>query len=483
MVLFLLFPVCAKAATVTTNFLDRMPSDIQMLLAQGINWKVQEVSETETNDILLLSGRLVGDKEEIPDQKQYLLLQMPKDNWQATKGNLWTMPAAQGTGYGAVPMLQVLNDTVWLHFWKDEKPVVYCIDAMGVEKSYAFSNLVDASLCEHGAVGYDSSEQAFVLWNGDQKTIYPIKTPLENIRQISELQNKIYYLDSSGNFYQVTKDKTSLRFNVQSLLGNLEEDKRLSYIDSLSLFYCSGKLWFSANDWQWNNCNLFSYDGSDIKTYTLDVPIGTIDSCVKQGDGRIKLMFDAYFPNVPIMMPEPTTIFCIIDRDVAQIARRSGYNWEQPDSYDSRDGQKWFYNMQNSDLLWYQQKQDGSTYGFGMSLPEPTVHVKIDGCEYYFDEMPYVENGRVFVPLRGIATLLGASIQWNDSKVILKKNENTVQLQAGDTCIWINDKPFQIDAPTKNKNGRIMVPLRVISESLEASVDWEQNSQTVRISQ
>lgn len=57
-----------------------------------------------------------------------------------------------------------------------------------------------------------------------------------------------------------------------------------------------------------------------------------------------------------------------------------------------------------------------------------------------------------------------------------------VALAQGHITIVVNGRPIASDVPPQNVNGRVMVPIRFVSEALGASVGWDGNTQTVTIS-
>ncbi|NLB17515.1 MAG: copper amine oxidase N-terminal domain-containing protein, partial [Syntrophomonadaceae bacterium] len=73
---------------------------------------------------------------------------------------------------------------------------------------------------------------------------------------------------------------------------------------------------------------------------------------------------------------------------------------------------------------------------------------------------------------------LGADVKWVDSekKVIVTKDKTTIILVLGQTIATINDDndktTASLDVPAKLCNNRTMVPLRFVSESLNALVDY-----------
>jgi hypothetical protein len=106
--------------------------------------------------------------------------------------------------------------------------------------------------------------------------------------------------------------------------------------------------------------------------------------------------------------------------------------------------------------------------------------VNVDGKELTFDVPPTIENGHVLVPVRAIFEALGAQVTWGGSLVTATKGSTSIKLEIGGHA-FINDVPVTLDVPAKIVNGRMLVPLRFVSEALGAKVDWDGSTQTVTI--
>lgn len=112
------------------------------------------------------------------------------------------------------------------------------------------------------------------------------------------------------------------------------------------------------------------------------------------------------------------------------------------------------------------------------------VAVQIDGVNLQFNDPPELIRNRVMVPMRVIFEALNATILWdNASQTItaVTENNDVIKLSIGSIHTWKNDKLATIDSPPLLKNGRTLVPLRFIAEALDKSVKWEAKSRTVVI--
>jgi len=87
-----------------------------------------------------------------------------------------------------------------------------------------------------------------------------------------------------------------------------------------------------------------------------------------------------------------------------------------------------------------------------------------------------IPPGRTVVPIRFISESFGAEVNWEqDTKTIriyLSSKNIRITLQIGNKIARVNDKVITLDAPPLIKEDRSFVPLRFISESFGAEVKW-----------
>ncbi len=121
-------------------------------------------------------------------------------------------------------------------------------------------------------------------------------------------------------------------------------------------------------------------------------------------------------------------------------------------------------------------------------LPQPAsaqgaIRVYIDGRLVNFDVPPIYTQGRVLVPLRGIFEQLGATVDYDarTGHILALRGAQSVELTVGSRRARVNNTPRLLDVPAFTVSGRTLVPLRFISESLGATVQWNDATQTVLI--
>lgn len=96
----------------------------------------------------------------------------------------------------------------------------------------------------------------------------------------------------------------------------------------------------------------------------------------------------------------------------------------------------------------------------------------------------YIVDDTTLVPLRVISEGLGADVNWDESKntITVEKDGNVISLQIGSTTATINDKAYTLPAAAEIKDDTAMVPIRFISEALNANVVWDKDTMKVTVS-
>ena len=121
------------------------------------------------------------------------------------------------------------------------------------------------------------------------------------------------------------------------------------------------------------------------------------------------------------------------------------------------------------------------------ALEYPTASVVVDGVELVFDQPAIIVNSRTMVPLRKIFEALGAHVTWDgDSQtVVAKKGATTISLQIGSNRVYKVTPDgadyFDVDVSAMLLNSRTLVPVRAISEALDAVVGWNGETSTVTV--
>ena len=113
------------------------------------------------------------------------------------------------------------------------------------------------------------------------------------------------------------------------------------------------------------------------------------------------------------------------------------------------------------------------------------ICIKVNGEIVNFDVKPFIENNKTYIPVRGVFEKLGAKVIWKDipKEIIIWKGRTVVSLKANNMWTVINDKAVEAGATPKIVNGRAFVPVRFVSETLGATVTWDQQTRTIDIAE
>ncbi|RUT47782.1 hypothetical protein EJP82_05215 [Paenibacillus anaericanus] len=126
-----------------------------------------------------------------------------------------------------------------------------------------------------------------------------------------------------------------------------------------------------------------------------------------------------------------------------------------------------------------------STVGQVGAASPRDITIYLDGVSLSSDAAPYIKpkENVTMVPLRVISEGLGATIDWSQAtkSVTIIKDENTILLRTGNKTAQVNGSPVSLDVSVENIKGRTMVPLRFVSEQLGLNVDWNQTLKTITL--
>jgi hypothetical protein len=114
---------------------------------------------------------------------------------------------------------------------------------------------------------------------------------------------------------------------------------------------------------------------------------------------------------------------------------------------------------------------------------EGVIRVFVNGYQPTLDVPPVIRDGNTLVPVRGVFEALNAEVSWDEAKqeVTIVKDELTIVLPVNQNTALKNGEEIALDVPAQILNGRTMVPVRFIAETLGAKVEWDPADYAVRI--
>jgi hypothetical protein len=111
------------------------------------------------------------------------------------------------------------------------------------------------------------------------------------------------------------------------------------------------------------------------------------------------------------------------------------------------------------------------------------IHAFVDGKLVKSDVAPFIQNGRALVPVRAISAALKADVKWDPETrtVDITRGELTITLYLGKKEAKVKGKKVMLDTVPVLKKGRVFLPLRFVSEQLNANVTWQPEGKIVII--
>ena len=100
------------------------------------------------------------------------------------------------------------------------------------------------------------------------------------------------------------------------------------------------------------------------------------------------------------------------------------------------------------------------------------------------DAAPIIRNGRTMLPARLVAEALGATVGWDAATktvIITPKNGYPIHITIGSTEVKVGPYTTTLDAPAFIENGRTYTPVRYVAEALGGIVSWDASTKTVKI--
>lgn len=111
------------------------------------------------------------------------------------------------------------------------------------------------------------------------------------------------------------------------------------------------------------------------------------------------------------------------------------------------------------------------------------------------DVMPVIKNDRLMLPLRNIAEMIGAKVEWNpQTRTAIFTNKDLVaKIQIdGNEIVLSNGKVIKMDSKPLNINGRILLPVSNVAnvfgltngntkDGIDQNIEWDGDNKTVEI--
>lgn len=113
----------------------------------------------------------------------------------------------------------------------------------------------------------------------------------------------------------------------------------------------------------------------------------------------------------------------------------------------------------------------------------PVNSVMVYGKAVKLDTPPVIIAGHTLIPARAIGGALGAEVRWNEAaqRITVQKGETVVAFVIGSDTMTVNGSSVALETPSLVINGRTLIPLRALSESLNLGTSWDDVLQIIEI--
>ncbi|UPK43902.1 leucine-rich repeat domain-containing protein [Paenibacillus pabuli] len=129
------------------------------------------------------------------------------------------------------------------------------------------------------------------------------------------------------------------------------------------------------------------------------------------------------------------------------------------------------------------REQKRTPQGKFQRLIEGSTTAYVGDQTYALEAAPFIDEGRTYVPLRFVSEQLNASVNWNPDtqEVQIAQNGTVVRWTVGNKQVIVDDTLAINDAPLLMKDGKAFVPVRFISEQFNTTVVYIGSSKTILI--
>lgn len=458
-------------ATVEINLAKLLPKEDLLNIDDFENTIVSEVKEDKNYYYFMLSNK--------DTTKGIAILKVLKIDFSKTE-IISIYNTEELKGYTIDSMEVQADGTLWLNLVGLENKKACKVDVNGEIRTVDYSMNSRTKHGNESIIWLEEGNDLIKQWDGRNIKSYSVSNA--NIIDFSEHEGKIHYLNVHGDIY-IVKEQEDIKITNLLLMFNLSKEDSL---ETGSLASAGGKLWSTMEIRLTPNIGLLNV--TDTKVIDEVTP-GKIYKTIENSDGSLYILMDKYFPIGANQYPSDDISYEVMIQKDSKIIINDTKNYWGDLEYKYIDSLQntWTYNLKSSNKLMTKTDNNQNSLDYYLSKnstkPNQDIKVKYKDIEVEFDVNPYIKNQSVLIPIRGVASLFGSRIQWdnNTQTAIIQKDGVMLSLAKGENIAYLNGEQVFLDVPLEIKDGRLMVPLRFVGESLSLEVNWDQQSRTVSI--
>ncbi len=127
-------------------------------------------------------------------------------------------------------------------------------------------------------------------------------------------------------------------------------------------------------------------------------------------------------------------------------------------------------------LTYAAQERTSNAILLYIGSPQAYVYNEVKPIDDTNNEVkPFIKNSRTLVPVRFISQSFGANVEWDPktNTAVIKQGNNVVKLALRSNKIYVNNIEKALDTPAESINSRTYIPLRALVEALNKKVFYD----------
>jgi len=102
----------------------------------------------------------------------------------------------------------------------------------------------------------------------------------------------------------------------------------------------------------------------------------------------------------------------------------------------------------------------------------------------YSDVAPTIRDGRTLIPMRALLEAMDAEVSWDEASAtatVIADTGMEIKITENQKTVYVDGAAVELDVPAMIIDGRFVIPVRFVAETIGAEVAWDEFSQRVII--
>lgn len=183
--------------------------------------------------------------------------------------------------------------------------------------------------------------------------------------------------------------------------------------------------------------------------------------------------YDMHFDENGMLYCVPRDTLVVMDPETME-TKDVPLNGAKPSHFDlGKDGYLYYFDV---DYAYRTKIPSSNTADNNVVLMLNSQKTLVKGTETALDVPATTVNDRTVVPVRFISESFGAKVDWNEAeqKVTITKDSTTITIVLGESKMVKNGTEIPLDTAAFTQNDRTLLPLRAVAEALDKQVFWKE---------